>query len=113
MKTLLKLVRTIKFKFSPSRNGHIAVIDRRTHEHLTAGWHQGCNIRGKLHWMMMAPEVDKFIQQRGGRVLPNNLEGVSTFLDFPPSEYEQDQYMLHRIAFPDVESVVEFKLRFL
>lgn len=113
MKFIAKALRTIAFVTSPSRNGHMIVIDRRTHEHLTAGWREARDTRAKLRWMRMTPEVNDFIEDRGGRVLPNNLEGLSTFCDFEPSEHEKNQYMLHRIAFPDADSVVEFKLRFM
>lgn len=113
MKFFIELFKKVRHRIAPQSYGHVVVIDRRTHEHLTMGWHQACNPNAKLHWMIMAADVQEFIGARGGRVLPNNLEGLSTFYDFPPSEHEQDQYMLHRISFPDEESVVMFKLRFM
>lgn len=113
MKFIAKTLRQFAFKLSPAQYGHLILIDRRTHEHLTAGWDQSRDRSGKIHLMVMAPEVDAFITGRGGKVIPNNLDGVSTFLEFAPSKWEQDLYMRHYISFPDAESAVEFKLRFL
>lgn len=113
MKFIAKTLRHFAFKLSPAQYGHLVLIDRRTHGHLTDGWDQNRDRSGKIHLIVMVPEVDEFITSRGGKVIPNNLDGVSTFLEMAPSEWEQNLYMRHYISFPDADSAVEFKLRFL
>lgn len=103
-----------RYRNNPLVYGHIITIDRRTHDHLTHGWGSVKETRNrKLHWMDYVNEIDVFIREHDGLIIPNDLTYVSTFYDFEPSERERDTWLLHQIAFPNAESAVLFKLTFL